>query len=177
MSGWLRRRIRLTWALLAVGSALALSLLWGTLLLATDHTRDAGMAAAAAAYDAAVHTRSTALAAHGMHPVIWDVPPQAARDQLQVALVTETRFSEEVSRIAFPVSVHCDVSRVLAATEQVKAAELTLIQQSYAGQLTLEGKSAYLDTIAAWGSADYTLRQDLGLAARLPLVNWWPSYC
>jgi hypothetical protein len=177
MASWLRRRIRLTWPLLTVGTALAISLLWGTLLLATDHSRNQGMAQASAAYAMADRSRTDGLSANGLHPIIWEVPPAAARKQLLAAISVESRFSDDLTAIAFPLSVRCDAARVAAATEQVKAAELNLIQESYAGTLSHTARSTYLDAINARGSADYTLRQGLGLTARIPLVNWWPSYC
>lgn len=177
MARWLRRRVGLTWPALAIGTALGGGLLWGTLLLATDHTHDAGMAAAASAYASADQSRTTALAAHGLHPIIWNVPVASAREQLLTSITIETRFSGDVARITFPLSIRCDVSRVLAATERLKAAELVLIEESYGAAFSQESQTSYLDAITARGSADYTLRQSLGLAARLPLLNWWPSYC
>ena len=177
MARRLRRRVRLTWPALAAGTALSAGILWGTLLLATDHTHDPGMAGAAAAYASADQSRSAALAAHGLHPIIWEVPADSARQQLLVSITIETRFSEEVARVPFPLSARCDVARVLQATERLKTTELVLIEQSYGGALSPDARSAYLDAITARASADYTLRQRLGLSARLPLLNWWPSYC
>jgi hypothetical protein len=149
MASWLRRRIRLTWPLLTVGTAIGVSLLWGTLLLATDHTRDRGMAQAAAAYAMADRSRTDGLSANGLHPIIWEVPPAAARKQLLAAISVESRFSDDLAAIPFPLSVRCDVARVAAATEQVKAAELNLIQESYAGTRTPPAAATWMRSTPA----------------------------
>lgn len=176
------RRVRaihvpLTWPLLGVGTVLVLGLGLTTLTLATDHSHDPAVAAAATAYQSAVDSRATALAAHGLHPLIWNVPPAYARTQLLDGLAIDSRFTEDVSRIAFPLTMQCDAHAVLQVTQQLEVAELNLVQQSYKGSFSHDTLQRYTQDESAWANADGKLRQDLGLSLRIPLINWWPSSC
>lgn len=178
MLGRLRAiRIPLTWPLLGLGTVVVLSAGLTTLTLATDHSRDPGVGVDAAAYQSAVDSRMTALAADGLHPIIWNVPVAYARTQLMQALAIDNRFTEDVNRIAFPLSMHCDAHGVLQATEQLKVAELSLVQESYKGTFSHDALQRYLQAESSWTTANGKLRQDLGLSLRIPLVNWWPSSC
>jgi hypothetical protein len=170
-------RIPLTWPLLGLGTVVVLAAGLTTLTLATDHSHSPAAVAAASAYQAADDTRSAALAAHGLHPIIWNVPAAYARTQLLTALAIDSRFSEDVDRIAFPLPMRCDAHALLEATDQLKVTELTLVQESYSGTFSHDALQRYLQAESAWSSVDDRLRKDLGLSLRIPLINWWPSSC
>jgi hypothetical protein len=170
-------RIPLTWPLLGLGTVVVLAGGVTTLALATDHSHTPSAVTAATAYQAADDTRSAALAAHGLHPIIWNVPPTYARTQLLTALAIDSRFTEDVARIAFPLPMRCDAHALLEATDQLKVTELKLVQESYTGTFSHDALQGYLQAESAWSSADGKLRQDLGLSLRIPVINWWPSSC
>jgi hypothetical protein len=155
-----------------------LALLWTTLALAGDHTHDPGTAQAAAAYATADQTRTIALGKQGLHPVIWeDIPAPDAREQLMAALTIADRFTSEERAIAFPPSVRCDLKRLVQASEELKAAESKMVQESWAGSFSHASLKSYSDATSRRAAADFRLKQDVGLRPRILLINYLPAPC
>jgi hypothetical protein len=171
------RRVRLRWKI-AIGLAAVLAayaLVNLTLVLSAGGggtTRQAS-----AAFQVADQTRDQALSAAGMHPYVWRVPSAYVRQQLEEALSIETRFTEQFRRIAFAEQASCQADQLLRASEDLKAAESFLIQESWTGSFSHARWQGYLDAIRARDSEDQSLRQALGLSPRLLFITWWPNRC
>ena len=171
------RRVRLRWKI-AIGVAAVLTgyaLVNLTLVLGSGGGTSTRQASAA--FQVADQTRDEALNSAGMHPYVWQVPSPYVRQQLEEALSIETRFTEEFRRIAFPEQASCQAGQLLRASEDLKAAESFLIQESWTGSFSHARWQGYLDAERKRDSQDQRLRQALGLSPRLLFITWWPSRC
>ena len=171
------RRVRLRWKVAIGVAALIIGYALVNLTLVLGRGDDAVTRQAAASFQVADQTREEALNAAGMHPYVWQIPSPYVRQQLDEALSIETRFTEQFRRIPFPEQASCQAGQLLRASEDLKAAESFLIQESWTGSFSHARWQGYLEAVRARDAQDQRLRQALGLSPRLLFITWWPGRC